>query len=145
MEYTLGAVDFEQNSDTLEVTLTCDEDLFNDDIAKSNIAVNVYEYQPNMQNSEVSSETSTSGEEQQNKPVSSFSEAKEITDFTFTRIDAKTLSISFKNPFEYGAFDFYIHKNGTSSGNFAAGSYLNIPQTDSAEQKVVSAEIYGTI
>lgn len=106
MEYTLGAVDFEQNSDTLEVTLTCDEDLFNDDIAKSNIAVNVYEYQPNVQNSEVSSETSTSGEEQQNKPVSSFSEEKKITDFTFTRIDAKTLSISFKNPFEYGAFDF---------------------------------------
>ena len=35
-----------QNGETLEITLACDEDLFKDDIAKSSIAVNVYEYQP---------------------------------------------------------------------------------------------------
>lgn len=141
----------EQSGDTLEITLTCDEDLFKDDIAKSSIAVNVYEYQPKEKtegsetSSDVSPETSTSGEEQPNEPQSSFSEAKEITDYTLTRVDAKTLSITFKNPFEYGAYDFYIHKNGTTSGKFAVGSYLNIPQTDSTEQKVVSAEIDGVI
>lgn len=141
----------EQNGETLEITLACDEDLFKDDIAKSSIAVNVYEYQPKEKtegsetSSDVSPETSTSGEEQPNEPQSSFSEAKEITDYTLTRVDAKTLSITFKNPFEYGAYDFYIHKNGTSSGKFAVGSYYIIPENDSSAQKLVSAEIDGTI
>ena len=141
----------EQSGDTLEITLACDEDLFKDDIAKSSIAVNVYEYQPKEKtegsetSSDVSPETSTSGEEQPNEPQSSFSEAKEITDYTLTRVDAKTLSITFKNPFEYGAYDFYIHKNGTSSGKFAVGSYYKIPENDSSAQKLVSAEIDGTI
>ena len=140
-----------QNGETLEITLACDEDLFKDDIAKSSIAVNVYEYQPKEKtegsetSSDVSPETSTSGEEQPNEPQSSFSEAKEITDYTLTRVDAKTLSITFKNPFEYGAYDFYIHKNGTSSGKFAVGSYYKIPENDSSAQKLVSAEIDGTI
>ena len=58
----------EQSGDTLEITLACDEDLFKDDIAKSSIAVNVYEYQPKEKtegsetSSDVSPETSTSGE-----------------------------------------------------------------------------------
>lgn len=142
----------EQSGDTLEITLTCDEDFFKDDIAKSSIAVNVYQYQPQEQNTEASSENSeansdtlTSGAEQTNEPQSSFSEAKEITDYTLTRVDAKTLTISFNNPFEYGAYDFYIHKNGTSSGKFAVGSYYKIPENDSSAQKLVSAEIDGTI
>ena len=142
----------EQNGDSITITLTCDEDFFKDDIAKSSIAVNVYQYQPQEQNTEASSEnseansdTSTSGAEQTNEPQSSFSEAKEITDYTLTRVDAKTLTISFNNPFEYGAYDFYIHKNGTSSGKFAVGSYYKIPENDNSEQKLVSAEIDGTI
>ena len=141
-----------QNGETLEITLTCDEDLFNESIGKGNIAVTAFNYQPqeqnsseNSENSEASSETSTSGEEQQIEQQSSFSEAKEITDYTLTRVDAKTLSITFKNPFEYGAYDFYIHKNGTSSGKFAVGSYYIIPENDSSAQKLVSAEIDGTI
>ena len=141
-----------QNGETLEITLTCDEDLFNESIGKGNIAVTAFNYQPqeqnsseNSENSEASSETSTSGEEQQIEQQSSFSEAKEITDFSFTRVDAKTLTITFKNPFEYGAYDFYIHKNGTSSGKFAVGSYYKIPENDSSAQKLVSAEIDGTI
>lgn len=142
----------EQNGDTLEITLTCDEDFFKDDIAKSSIAVNAYNYQPQEQNTEASSEnseanseTSTSGAEQPNEPQSSFSEAKEITDYTLTRVDAKTLTISFNNPFEYGAYDFYIHKNGSSNGKFAVGSYYKIPENDNSAQKLVSAEIDGTI
>lgn len=142
----------EQNGETITITLTCDEDFFKDDIAKSSIAVNVYQYQPQEQNTEASSEnseanseTSTSSAEQVNEPQSSFSEAKEITDYTLTRVDAKTLSITFKNPFEYGAYDFYIHKNGSSSEKFAVGSYYKIPENDSSAQKLVSAEIDGTI
>ena len=143
-----------KNGDILEVTLTSDEDLFKEGIGKNNIAVQAFNYQPKEQTeensveeltetvSEISPDSENSGDEG-NSVESSFSEPIEINDYTLTRTDSKNLVISFKNPYEYGSYDFYIHKDGTTSGKFAGATWSNLPEDESTEQNPVTASVDG--
>ena len=88
----------EKNGDMLEVTLTCEEDFFKEGIEKKNIVVQAFNYQPKEQeeteSSESTAEVSPSAEEPTDEQItveSSFSDPSEITDYTLTRTDGKTL------------------------------------------------------
>lgn len=143
-----------KNGDTLEITLTSDEDLFKEGIEKSDIVVQAFEYKPIEQTDEenvgaLSTDLSEAGAEasadepQQNEPESSLADPITITDYTLSRTDARTLTITFKDSYEYGVYDFYIHKDGASNGRYAWGTYINLPENESAVQNPVSALVEG--